>query len=276
MVSGQRVANWFKEKVWKYVKVASVAGGMIFGLSPFFFSVERLLLKSRIHFGLFIPKDEKFQDDGKFKETSSSVQLREILSPEAGPISYYMITGEPGIGKSSASTHNADVLDHKGIVYVKVPSSGDPKEFEESLARRLFLYHLVYDKFFSYLSLYGVVFLDFPSYDGNKKRSYLTIMMDKLCVLSHQYKRRHDGKGLVLVIDNVNNFLTAGEYGRYYLDVLQNTAKYLAVSDSSPCFLCFLSSLSYFLILLVPFFLRIPAKSKLSSSPVKEKRLQGW
>lgn len=245
MVSAQRVSNWFKEKVWKYVKVASVAGGMIFGLSPFVFSVERLLLKSRIHFGLFIPKDEKFQDDGKFKETSSSVKLREILSPEAEANSYYMITGEHGIGKSSASTHNADVLGHKGIVYVKVPRSGDPKEFEESLARRLFLYHLVYDKFFYYLSLYGVILLDFPRYDGNKKASYLTILMDKLCALSHQYKRWHDGKGLVLVIDKVNNFMVKSEDGRnreYYLDILQNTAKYLAVSDSSPCFL---SSLSY-------------------------------
>jgi DNA transposition AAA+ family ATPase len=73
---------------------------------------------------LFIPHDEKFQD-GKFKETSSSVQLREVLSPQAKANSYFMITGEHGIGKSSASTHGADMLGHKGVVHVEVPRSGE-------------------------------------------------------------------------------------------------------------------------------------------------------
>lgn len=84
------------------------------------------------------------------------------------------------MGKSSASTHGADMLGHKGVVYVRVPESGDPEEFEESLARRLFLYHMVYDKFFSYLSLFtGVI-----RYSGDKKASYLTILIKKaLCPL---------------------------------------------------------------------------------------------
>lgn len=223
--------------MWNYVKdypvrvVASVTGCIILGSSPFVFSVERLLLKSRIQFGYFVPKDEKFQE-GKFKETSSSKLLKTIISPEVEANSYYMITGEHGIGKSSASTHGADELGHSGVVYIEVPLSGDPEEFERSLAWRLFLYHLIYDSFFSYLSTFtGAIVLDFPSYDGDKKKSYLDIIMDKLCVLSHQYKRWHDGKGLVLVIDQVNHFLKQGDAGKYYLDVLQDTAKDLAVSD---------------------------------------------
>ena len=274
---GQRVSDWFKGKVWKSVKddplrvLASVAGGIILGSSPFVFSVERLLLKSRIHFGLFIPNDEKFQD-GKFKETPSSVQLREILSPEVDANSYFMITGEHGIGKSSASTRAADILGHKGVVYVRVPESGDPEEFEESLARRLFLYHMVYDKLFSYLSLFtGVILLDFPRYSGDKKASYLTILIKKLCVLSNQYKRWHEGKRLVLVIDQVNHFLKKGENGRYYLDVLQDTAKSLAVSALRSVVLPTSFHFSAFL-----FVFRIPKKSKLFLSRVKGKRLRGW
>ncbi len=221
--------------------------GVILGSGPFVFSVERLLLKSRIHFGLFIPKDEKFKD-GKFMETPSSVKLREILSPEVKANSYYMITGERGIGKSSASTHIADVLDHKGVVCVRVPESGDPKEFEELLAQRLFLYHLVKDRLLSYISFFtAMIFLDFPRYDGDRKASYLTVLMNKLCVLSNQYKRWHEGKGLVLVIDQVNHFLVKDQQGKsheYYLDILQNHAKSLAVSGHfallsfSSCFCC--------------------------------------
>mmetsp|Transcript_4195 Transcript_4195/g.4621 ORF Transcript_4195/g.4621 Transcript_4195/m.4621 type:complete len:169 (-) Transcript_4195:438-944(-) len=64
--------------------------------------------------------------------------------------------------------------------------------------------------------------------------------MDKLCVLSHQYKRWHDGKGLVLVIDQVNHFLKQGDAGKYYLDVLQDTAKDLA--DSKEIKIVFISS----------------------------------
>jgi len=127
------------------------------------------------------------------------------------------------------------------VVYIEVPLSGDPEEFERSLAWRLFLYHLIYDSFFSYLSTFtGAIVLDFPSYDGDKKKSYLDIIMDKLCVLSHQYKRWHDGKGLVLVIDQVNHFLKQGDAGKYYLDVLQDTAKDLA--DSKEIKIVFISS----------------------------------
>lgn len=239
MNCGQRMSNFFKGRAWKYVKdypirvVASLTGGIVLGSSPFVFSIERILLKSRIQFGCFVPDDEKFRD-GRFKETSSSELLKTIISPEVEANSYYMITGEHGIGKSSASTHGADQLGHSGVVYIKVPRSGDPKEFEKSLAQRLFLYHMIYDKFFSYLSLFtGMILLDFPDYDGDKKASYLTILMKKLCVLSHQYKRWHGDKGLVLVIDQVNHFLVKDENGKsheYYLDILQNTAKDLAVS----------------------------------------------
>jgi hypothetical protein len=72
----------------------------------------------------------------------------------------------PISGRSSACTHNADELEHRGIVYIKVPRSGDAKEFEESLARRLFLYHMFHDKFFSYYlsSFIGAILLDFPDY----------------------------------------------------------------------------------------------------------------
>jgi hypothetical protein len=243
---GQRLSFFFKGNAWDYVKKypvkvgASVTAGIILCSSPIVFSVERFLLKSRIHFGCFVSNDEKFQG-GRFKETSSSKLLKTIISPEVQANSYYIITGEDGIGKSSASTHIADELGHSGIVYIKVPQSGDPKEFEKSLAQRLFLYHMIYDKIFSYLAylplfagMAGMILLDFPDYDGDKKESYLTILMDKLCVLSHQYKRWHEGKGLVLVIDQVDHFLAKVENGKsheYYLDILQNFAKDLAVSD---------------------------------------------
>lgn len=236
MNSGQRFFKFFKGKTWEYAKndpvrvVGYAIGGIILSSSPFVFSFERLLLKSRIHFGFFVPQDEKFED-GKFKETSSSKLLREILSPEVEANSYYMITGEHGIGKSSAATHGADMLGHSGVVYIKVPHSGDPKEFEESLAQRLFLHHLVYDKFFSFISLFtGMILLDFPRYDGEKRASYLTILMKKLCVLSNQYKRWHGDKGLVLVIDQVSHFLKNKEEGMKYLEILQDIAKDLAVS----------------------------------------------
>jgi Cdc6-like AAA superfamily ATPase len=271
---GQRLSLFFKGKAWDYVKnypvkvVASVTAGVILGSSPFVFSVERFLLKSRIQFGYFVPKDEKFQD-GTFQETSSSKILKTIISPEVKANSYYMITGEHGIGKSSASTHGADELGHSGIVYIKVPRSGDPKEFEKSLAQRLFLYHMIYDKLFSYLSLFtGMILLDVPDYDGDKKSSYLTILIDKLCVLSHQYKRWHDGKGLVLVIDQVNHFFVKDGNGKsheYYLDILQNTAKDLAVSNHF-----ILLSLQYVNCLVV-LYLRIAKKSKSYLSRAKEK-----
>ncbi len=204
-----------------------VVGGIILGSSPFVFSLERFLLKSRIQFGYFVPNDEKFQE-GKFKETSSSKLLKTIISPEVEANSYYMITGEHGIGKSSASTHGADELGHSGVVYIKVPRSGDSKEFEELLAERLYLYHLVHQEDFQKYLFFSKIVLGFPI---DKNSSYLTILMDKLCVLSNQYKRWHEGKGLVLVIDQVNHFLKQGDAGKYYLDVLQDTAKDLAVSD---------------------------------------------
>ena len=220
-----------------------VVGGIILGSSPFVFSLERFLLKSRIQFGYFVPNDEKFQE-GKFKETSSSKLLKTIISPEVEANSYYIITGEPGIGKSSASTHTADVLGHKGIVYVKVPESGDPKEFEKLLAERLYLYHLVHQEDFQKYLFFSKIVLGFPI---DKNSSYLTILMDKLCVLSHQYKRWHEGKGLVLVIDQVNHFLKQGDAGKYYLDVLQDKAKSLAVSWYTLSVLLFTSHLISFI-----------------------------
>jgi hypothetical protein len=117
-----------------------------------------------------------------------------------------MITGEHGIGKSSASTHGADMLGHKGVVYVEVPRSGDPKEFEKLLAQKLFLYHLVHQEDFQKYLFFSKIVLGFPI---DKNSSCLTILMDKLCVLSNQYKRWHQRKGLVLVIDQVNHFLKA-------------------------------------------------------------------
>lgn len=98
MSYGQRFSNWFKGKVWKSVKDNPLRVlGVILASGPFVFSVERLLLKSRIHLGLFIPKDEKFKD-GKFMETPSSGKLREILSPEVKANSNYIIRGDMVLG----------------------------------------------------------------------------------------------------------------------------------------------------------------------------------
>jgi hypothetical protein len=242
---GQRLSSFLQGKVWKYVKdyPIRVVGGIILGSSPFVFSLERFLLKSRIQFGYFVPNDEKFQE-GKFKETSSSKLLKTIISPEVEANSYYMITGEHGIGKSSASTHGADELGHRGVVYIKVPGSGDPKEFEKLLAERLYLYHLVHQEDFQKYLFFSKIVLGFPI---DKNSSYLTILMDKLCVLSNQYKRWHEGKGLVLVIDQVNHFLKQGDAGKYYLDVLQDKAKSLAVSWYTLSVLLFTSHLISFI-----------------------------
>ncbi len=119
-------------------------------------------------------------------------------------------------------------------MYVKVPESGDPNEFEHSLARRLHLYHLIYDKFVSYITVFSAaILLDFPSYDGDKKSSCLSIIMNKLSVLSRQYKRWHNDKGIVVVIDQVNHFLKQ-EKGMKYLEELQDIAKTMAVSVILP------------------------------------------
>ncbi len=268
---GQRFSKLFIGKIWEYAKKnpASVVGYTFCGFissNLFVFSYERILLKSRLHFGFFVPEDEKF--DGNFTETDSSKKLIEILSPEVDANSYYIVTGDRSIGKSSAATRACDMLGHRGVVYIKVPKRGDPKDFEKSLAKRLFLHHMVYHKFFSYFTLLPEI--DFPNYDGEIKDSYLSDLMVKLCVLSHQYKRWHGDKGLVLVIDEVDNFLVKDATGHdngYYLDILQNTAKSHAVSyHQSVSFTCY-----PFLIFLF-FTLRIAEKLRLCSSRGQKKR----
>ena len=224
-----------KGPFWKWMKAtpgrsaASEVATIMLGLGITVFAVERILLKSRIHFGIFVPEDEKFK--GKFLETLSSQKLQNVLSPKVNVHTYSMIAGEIGIGKTTAVKHTADRLGHRGIVYVQVPENGDPKQFEDSLAGRLFLNHLVHDKFFTYVSAFtAAIWLDFPDYDGNKKASYLSIIMKNLCVLSEQFKRWHGGKGIVLVIDQVEHF-SRNKEGMKYLEVLQDMAKKMAVSD---------------------------------------------
>lgn len=224
-----------KDVMWSWVKetpirtAITLISAAILGSGITVFSAERILLKSRINFGIFISKDEKFEEN--FLETLSSRMLKNVISPQVIVKRYYMVTGEHGTGKSTASRHNAHLLGHKGIVYVNVPDSGDPHDFEDSLAERLHLYHLIYDKLITFASLYtAAILLDFPAYDGDKKASYLRIILKKLVVLSRQYKRWHGGKGVVLVIDQVNNFLK-NEKGMRYLEILQDSAKYMAVSN---------------------------------------------
>lgn len=110
---------------------ASVVGGMILGSSPVVFTVERLLLlKSRIQFG-FIYSQKRLNNlkDGKLKETFSSEELRTIISPEVESNSYYMRTGEHGIGQIFwlQQLAGVDNLGHGGIVYLKVSSFWRPK-----------------------------------------------------------------------------------------------------------------------------------------------------
>ncbi len=109
---------------------ASVVGGMILGSSPVVFTVERLLLKTKnsICFYLF-PKRLNNLKDGKLKETFSSEELRTIISPEVESNSYYMRTGEHGIGQIFwlQQLAGADNLGHGGIVYLKVSSFWRPK-----------------------------------------------------------------------------------------------------------------------------------------------------
>jgi hypothetical protein len=55
-----------------------------------------------------------------------------------------MVTGGRGVGESSSAKYNADVLGHKGIVYVRVPKgivyvrvpeNGSVKDFEDTWQR---------------------------------------------------------------------------------------------------------------------------------------------
>jgi hypothetical protein len=141
-------------------------------------------------------------------ETASSKVSERAITPEVGTSSYYLVTGERGLGRSSSAVHGADLLYHRGVIYCQVPAGGNPKDFEISLAGRLFLHHLIYDKLFSYASLLvAFLFLDFPMYDGDKKTSYIEIILKQLRVISEQYEIRNEGKIPVLIIDQVNNFL---------------------------------------------------------------------
>lgn len=227
---GQRISDFVQKNQIKVIAVATVGFFYFPGFSPFIFTYERLLLKSRIQLGLFVPEDEKFRK-GKFMETSSTKLLRNVIAPEVHS-EYYIVAGGFGIGKSSAVTHIADELGHQGIVYIQVPKDGDPMEFERCLARKLFLYHLIHSKLQYLSSIFGAILLDYPP---ENIRSYLTQIMKNLRVLSGQFKKWHDGKSLVLVIDEVDNFLeedATGKNNAAYLHTLQNIAKGATVSNT--------------------------------------------
>ena len=269
-MSPEKLTTVFKGTIWNWVtatpvRLASLIGTIILGPGVCVFSVERILLKSRIQFGIFVPEDEKFER--KFLETSSCQMLKNVISPKVSAKKYSVITGGPGIGISSASKHTADLLGHKGIVYVRVPMSGDPNEFEDSLAERLHLYHLVNDKVYPFTA---ALLLDFPKYDGDKKSSYLSIIIKKLCVLSTQYKRWHGGKSIVVVIDQVDNFMK-DEKGMKYLEILQDTAKEMAVSDVVLCLIYIGSCVINFVFIF--YHLRMTRKSSSCLSQAKEKHL---
>ncbi len=87
-----------------------------------------LKIKNSIWFYLF-PKRLNNLKDGKLKETFSSEELRTIISPEVESNSYYMRTGEHGIGQIFwlQQLAGADNLGHGGIVYLKVSSFWRPK-----------------------------------------------------------------------------------------------------------------------------------------------------
>jgi hypothetical protein len=230
-----KVTKWLRGDVWGYIKqypsrVALSFGSAFFSSYYLLFATERLLLKSRIQFGVFVPEDETCTIRN-FKATHASAKLQEIMSPEACAAAYYVVTGGFGVGKSSSARYSADALGHSGIMYVKVPPNGSIKDFEDSLARRLFLYHLSHDRFCASLRfLPGLFLFGIPYYSGDTKESYLLTLLQTLKVLSKQYGRWHGGKSVVLVIDHLENFLNSDEEGMHYATILQDTAKYLAVS----------------------------------------------
>lgn len=226
-------------KIWEYLTfhpikilvVATVSAmGSIFASPPLIFALERSLLKARIQLGLLVDEREKWNEDHYYLQTTSYSKIKKILSPEADFSHYYLITGIHGIGKTSAAKYAANELSHQGIIYVDVPESGDPVQFEESLARKLFLYHLIHDKEFVYsVPFIRTLFLDVPSYDGPIKLSYLNILINQLSILSKQYRRWHNDNSLVIVIDQVQNFLGDDDKQAWYLDYLQDIAKRVAV-----------------------------------------------
>ncbi len=206
-------------KATRFRRSAALIGAVIIGLGLAAASLERVLLKARVQFCIFVSDDEKFK--GEFHETASSHMIKDIISPENNLIRYYMITGKSGIGKSAAAKHNASLLGHKGIVHISVPADGDPQKFESLLAKRLHLYHLVC----SIASIITGDALNLTKIYANAKASCISVILDTLCVLSRQYKRWHGGRSIVLVIDQVDNFLN-DEKGMTYLEELQDIAKY--------------------------------------------------
>jgi nucleoside-triphosphatase THEP1 len=207
-----------RRKVCGYIlhhpgRVLASVGTVFLGSHLMSFVAGRLLLKSRLQFGLFVPNGETYAHP-TFKTTSASTKLQEIMSPEVSANSYYMVTGGRGVGKSTSAKYNADVLGHKGIVYVRVPENGSVKDFEDTLAKELFQYHLSYG---------GLGFLC-------KHGSCLFTLLKTLVVISKKYKRWHLGKSVVLVIDQMENFSKSKEEGMDYATILQDKANYFAVS----------------------------------------------
>ena len=160
--------------------------------------------------------------------------ITELLSSKISPSNkkeknYYIISGVKGVGKTTSVMHftnsrynNKDVNNKGGVIYVSCDDVNDfGKTFADAISYSTIYEPSIFRKF--YIRLFSIL----PTVDATDSKKTFDACKKKFYHAINKYKEI-TGKTPILIIDNVNNFLS-NETGKSFLQILQKRAKEDAV-----------------------------------------------